>query len=202
MARHRKGGLVVARRRDDETGMSGRHRRRPYSLPVFAFSAAIAFVLVSVVAPQETLPTAASTAQSSAAEPQSLTLSGSYSTELSRDGYKITKRPIAVPTAKGDAGIAQAIAYEMVKARGWGDDEFSCLVQLFDKESHWNVYAENKSSGAYGIPQALPGSKMASAGADWQTNPATQISWGLRYIAGRYGTPCGAWDASQSKGWY
>ena len=65
----------------------------------------------------------------------------------------------------------------------------------------WRVNAAN-SSGAYGIPQALPGSKMASAGADWQTNPATQIAWGLGYIAGRYGTPCGAWDHSESNGWY
>ena len=202
MARYRRGGLVVTRRRDDETGISGRHQRSPYSLPVFAFSAAIAFVFVSVVAPQETLPAAASTVQFTEDELQSLSISGEYTTELTRDGYKVTKKVIAVPTAKGDAGIAQAIAYEMVKARGWGDEEFACLVNLFNKESHWNVYAENKSSGAYGIPQALPGNKMASAGADWQTNPATQITWGLRYIAGRYGTPCGAWGASQIKGWY
>ncbi|MDK7123234.1 lytic transglycosylase, partial [Pauljensenia sp. UMB6358] len=67
---------------------------------------------------------------------------------------------------------------------------------------HWNPYAANAWSGAYGIPQALPGSKMASAGADWQTNPATQITWGLGYIAGRYGTPCGALGHSNSVGWY
>ena len=65
----------------------------------------------------------------------------------------------------------------------------------------WNVYASNPS-GAYGIPQALPGSKMATAGADWETNPATQISWGLGYITGRYGTPCGAWDTFNAQGWY
>jgi SLT domain-containing protein len=71
---------------------------------------------------------------------------------------------------------------------GWGDDQFACLVSLWNKESGWRVNAAN-SSGAYGIPQALPGSKMASAGADWETNPATQIAWGMGYIAGRYGTP-------------
>jgi hypothetical protein len=100
------------------------------------------------------------------------------------------------------AAEAQATARGMVTARGWGDDQFSCLVSLWNKESGWNYLAYNRSSGATGIPQALPGSKMASAGADWQTNPATQISWGLGYISGRYGTPCGAWSHSQSVGWY
>ncbi|MCF2706754.1 G5 domain-containing protein [Arcanobacterium haemolyticum] len=103
---------------------------------------------------------------------------------------------VAVP-----AGEAQQIAYNMLASRGWGDDQFSCLVNLWNKESGWSTTAANPS-GAYGIPQALPGSKMASAGADWQTNPATQITWGLGYIAGRYGTPCNAWASFQSKGWY
>ncbi len=107
-----------------------------------------------------------------------------------------------LPFVTPDPGSAQAIAYDMVKARGWGDDEFSCLVALWNKESGWRVNAYNASSGAYGIPQSLPGSKMATAGADWETNPATQITWGLGYISGRYGAPCGAWAHSQSVGWY
>ena len=74
-------------------------------------------------------------------------------------------------------------------------------MKLWNRESGWRTTAQN-SSGAYGIPQALPGSKMASAGADWRTNAATQIKWGLGYISGRYGTPCGAWGHSQSTGWY
>ncbi|WP_239526081.1 lytic transglycosylase domain-containing protein [Microbacterium sp. B35-30] len=97
---------------------------------------------------------------------------------------------------------AQATARAMLGNYGWGDDQFGCLVSLWNKESGWNYQAYNRSSGAYGIPQALPGSKMGSAGADWQTNPATQIAWGLGYISGRYGTPCGAWGHSQSTGWY
>ena len=97
---------------------------------------------------------------------------------------------------------AQATARAMLGGYGWGDDQFGCLVSLWNKESGWNYQAYNRSSGAYGIPQALPGSKMGSAGADWQTNPATQIAWGLGYISGRYGTPCGAWGHSQSTGWY
>jgi hypothetical protein len=107
------------------------------------------------------------------------------------------------PGAPANPSEAQAIARDMMSAQyGWGEDQFGCLVALWNKESGWNVYAENRSSGAYGIPQALPGSKMATAGSDWQTNPATQISWGLGYIAGRYGTPCAAWDTSERQGWY
>jgi uncharacterized protein YabE (DUF348 family) len=100
-------------------------------------------------------------------------------------------------------GSAQAIAKAMLEARGWGDDQFSCLVTMWNHESGWRVNASNGGSGAYGIPQALPGSKMASAGPDWQTNPTTQIKWGLGYISARYGTPCGAWAQWQANGgWY
>ncbi|NKY39161.1 DUF348 domain-containing protein [Cellulomonas septica] len=105
-------------------------------------------------------------------------------------------------TVAVEPGTAQAMGKEMAAARGWGDDQFACLLSLWNKESGWRVNAENRSSGAYGIPQALPGSKMATVGADWQTNPATQITWGLNYISARYGTPCGAWAHSQAKGWY
>jgi hypothetical protein len=107
------------------------------------------------------------------------------------------------PSAPSNPSGAQATARDMMSARyGWGEDQFGCLVSLWNKESGWNANAYNASSGATGIPQALPGSKMASAGADWATNPATQISWGLGYIAGSYGTPCAAWSKSQSVGWY
>jgi hypothetical protein len=100
-------------------------------------------------------------------------------------------------------GSAQAIARDMMASQyGWGEDQFNCLVKLWQKESRWDVNAYNSSSGATGIPQALPGSKMATAGADWKTNPATQIKWGLGYIAGSYGDPCSAWSTSQAKGWY
>jgi len=138
---------------------------------------------------------------------------------LDRGNYSVYVKPKPTPTVQAtttttssggwrppfvtpDPGSAQAIAYDMVLARGWGDDQFACLVALWNKESGWRVNAYNAGSGAYGIPQALPGSKMATAGADWETNPATQISWGLGYVGGRYGTPCGAWDHSQRTGWY
>ncbi|MFL1380444.1 lytic transglycosylase domain-containing protein [Nocardiopsis sp. frass1] len=100
-------------------------------------------------------------------------------------------------------GDAQGLALQMVIAEGWPESEFTdCLKPLWQKESGWNHLAQNPSSGAYGIPQSLPGSKMATHGSDWQTNPATQIAWGIDYIKGRYGTPCGAWAHSQSVGWY
>jgi hypothetical protein len=85
---------------------------------------------------------------------------------------------------------------------GWGAGEFGCLDSLWQKESGWNYRAANPSSGAYGIPQALPGSKMATKGSDWRTNPVTQIAWGLAYVNGSYGSPCSAWSHSQSNGWY
>ena len=97
-------------------------------------------------------------------------------------------------------GSPRAIARAQLAARGWSD-QFGCLDSLWQRESGWSVSASN-ASGAYGIPQALPGSKMASEGSDWRTNPATQIRWGLGYIAGRYGSPCAAWSHSQSHGWY
>ena len=85
---------------------------------------------------------------------------------------------------------------------GWSSSQFGCLDSLWMKESGWNSRATNGSSGAYGIPQSLPGSKMASAGSDWQTNPATQIKWGLQYIKDVYGSPCSAWSHSQAVNWY
>ncbi|MFJ9678544.1 lytic transglycosylase domain-containing protein [Streptomyces sp. NPDC101194] len=91
----------------------------------------------------------------------------------------------------------QAMARQMVPA-----DQFQCFSNIVNHESTWNYRASNPSSGAYGLVQALPGSKMASAGADWQTNPATQIKWGLSYMDGRYGSPCGAWSFWQANNWY
>ena len=96
----------------------------------------------------------------------------------------------------------RAIAQALLPSFGFGADQFGCLDSLWSRESGWRVNADNPYSSAYGIPQALPGSKMSSAGADWMWNPETQIRWGLGYIADRYGSPCGAWGHSQSHGWY
>lgn len=97
----------------------------------------------------------------------------------------------------------QAYAKDLViNTYGWSEYDFECLVKLWDKESGWDPNSHNSSSGAHGIPQALPASKMASEGADYYTNGYTQIRWGLKYIEGRYGSPSAAWAHSQSKGWY
>jgi len=96
----------------------------------------------------------------------------------------------------------RSVAAAMVADRGWSSDQMSCLDSLWSKESGWQWDADNPTSSAYGIPQALPGSKMASAGADWETNPVTQIRWGLGYIESSYGTPCAAWSHSQANDWY
>ncbi|MFJ8918589.1 Transglycosylase SLT domain-containing protein [Streptomyces sp. LamerLS-316] len=102
-------------------------------------------------------------------------------------------------SAQGSYSVAdvQAMARQMIPA-----DQFQCFSNIVNHESSWNYRASNPSSGAYGLVQALPGSKMSSAGADWQTNPATQIKWGLSYMDGRYGSPCGAWSFWQANNWY
>jgi hypothetical protein len=96
----------------------------------------------------------------------------------------------------------RSIGRALLSDFGWSSDQFSCLDSLWTKESGWNIHADNPSSSAYGIPQALPGSKMSSAGADWAENPVTQITWGLGYIQDRYGSPCSAWGHSRSYNWY
>lgn len=103
---------------------------------------------------------------------------------------------------KASVEAAKKIAKRGLKDYGWEDGQFDCLDKLWTRESGWRWDAENPSSGAYGIPQSLPGSKMASAGQDWKTNAATQIKWGLGYIQQRYQSPCGAWAHSETTGWY
>jgi hypothetical protein len=112
---------------------------------------------------------------------------------------------VGVQAAKGDPRAAQQIALSKMASYGWDTTtQFSCLVNLWNGESGWSWSAANPSSGAYGIPQALPGWKMASAGSDWLTNPATQITWGMGYIKQVYGSPCGAWSKWQARSphWY
>ncbi len=109
--------------------------------------------------------------------------------------------PVRTPTplvvAVSSVAAARSYALSVV-----GSAQFVCLDALFTRESHWNPFASNSVTGAYGIPQALPGIKMAAAGADWRTNPVTQVKWGLSYIVGSYGTPCAAWTHELSAGWY
>ncbi|WP_432054300.1 transglycosylase SLT domain-containing protein [Streptomyces sp. bgisy022] len=100
--------------------------------------------------------------------------------------------------APAEATSAQATAKKMIG----NSAQYQCFSKIVQHESNWDVKATNASSGAYGLVQALPASKMASAGSDWRTNPETQIEWGLDYMKDRYGSPCGAWTFWQSNGWY
>lgn len=111
----------------------------------------------------------------------------------------------AVALTSNDSGTAaqyREYAKDKAAKRGWGPTEFGCLDAIWTQESQWKVDADNPKSDAYGIPQALPGSKMSTAGSDWATNYRTQIDWGLGYIDGRYGTPCKAWQFKTKTGWY
>lgn len=103
------------------------------------------------------------------------------------------------PATKAPKEIARQI---MASKYGWGADEFTCYDNIIMRESRWDPFADNPASSAYGIPQALPGKRMASHGADWRTNPVTQIRWGLDYVKERYGSPCRAWSFKRSHGWY
>ena len=138
-------------------------------------------------------PKLASPAQVVAANPGSATATG---------GTGGGGGVVYVTSTPPDPGTAQSIAYNIMGGFGFDPHTFfGCLVDLWNRESGWRYDAEN-ASGAYGIPQALPGSKMASAGADWQTNPATQIKWGLGYIKAIYGDPCKAWAFWQVNHYY
>ncbi|OII28018.1 hypothetical protein BIV03_06900 [Curtobacterium sp. MCBA15_016] len=109
------------------------------------------------------------------------------------------RKQAAANTVEGAKATASSLASSKY---GWGSDQFQCLDNLWTKESGWNYQAVNANGGATGIPQALPGSKMATIASDWRTNATTQITWGLQYISDAYGTPCGAWSHSQASNFY
>jgi len=139
---------------------------------------------------------------------------GHRGSAVSRSDTRTASDPAKAAALDADAGQAvtgterladgdpRDIARALLGEFGFGPEQFECLDALYSRESGWRVDADNPHSSAYGIPQALPGSKMASAGPDWATNPVTQIRWGLGYIQDRYGSPCGAWAHSQGHGWY
>jgi hypothetical protein len=154
--------------------------------------------LIAMTAASKTLTVAAKPAT---ANPSAILAAENSNTSTSTQttgGTGITTTaPPANPTA------AEQIGKSMLPSFGFNQTtEWTCLYDLWNRESGWNVYAENPYSGAYGIPQSLPGDKMASSGSDWRTNPTTQINWGLGYIKSTYGTPCGAWNNEVNYGYY
>ena len=186
-----------------------------YLLSLLAVSVSAGLVALTLAVPHAPATAEATAPHVAPRSHQTFYLAADVTPVMTRDGFSVTVAPPPPPKPAStgrsagaphagtpDPGSAQAIARQMLADRGMGDDQFDCLVSLWNRESHWNVYAGNPSTGAYGIPQALPGSKMASAGPNWQDDAATQITWGLGYITGRYGNPCGAWAHSQSSGWY
>jgi hypothetical protein len=142
-------------------------------------------------------PKLASPQQAASSSSGSSSSSSTAGSPTSGSGTGTTVPVVAAP----EPGTAKSIAYNMMSSFGFPTSEFGCLDDLWTRESGWIYDAEN-ASGAYGIPQSLPGSKMASAGADWQTDPATQIRWGLGYIQQVYGNPCAAWNFELANNYY
>jgi hypothetical protein len=154
---------------------------------------AAASALVIASKPATVNPSQVMASQSAAAQ-----ASDSSSDDSSSNSGGVTEVSAPAP----DPGTAQSIGYNMLPAFGFSQKtQWGCLLDLWNRESGWIYDAEN-ASGAYGIPQALPGDKMASAGADWETDPTTQIKWGLGYITQVYGTPCGAWNFELANNYY
>ena len=180
------------------------------SFPVLGAVFAVSLTLVYVVDPYSGHLASASTIQvydPSDKYSQSFAFEQDYEVSFERGGYRMISGSAArsyfvLAAAMPTPGSSQAYALEYISKRDWGMDQFSCLVKLWTRESNWRHLAKNPSSGAYGIPQSLPGSKMASEGADWMTNPETQIRWGVKYIAARYKNPCNAWAHSEEHNWY
>ena len=181
-------------------------RNLVFSLLGFGFAGS--YVLVTVVDPYGgTMANAYAFDSYSDSEAQSYGYSSQQKISFSRGGWEIVTgdeaAAIYVANASTPAtGSVKEFAYGLVVSNSWGRDQYSCLVALWNRESNWRWNAFNSSSGAYGIPQALPGAKMAEMGADWQTNPETQIRWGVNYIKHRYGAPCGAMAHSNKFNWY
>ncbi len=198
--------------------------RRVVVVAVTAFSvgalAAVAPTSVSVAASAETTSAAPASPWRAAG---GLVAAAVVPTTARAVAVPATARTIAVPAAPGSVASRSALrpavivpyrygttAYSkwwarsyMAKTYRWtSSGQFTCLVKLWTRESHWNHKAHNRGSGAHGIPQAMPGNKMAKYGSDWRTNPRTQIKWGLHYIKSVYGSPCGAWSHWTSHHWY
>ena len=200
-----------------------RHRLRPRLRRVALLSgaavAATGLVVSAGVLAQSSPIDGAAAALSTSAAPVT-TLSQDELTEREDRASRSSedRRPVAdrakARTLSNASGVAvtktedlsaadpKTLAKALMPQYGISSSEFGCLDNIWSQESGWNVHADNPSSSAYGIPQALPGSKMASAGPNWADNPETQIRWGLGYIKARYGSACAAWSYKQGAGWY
>ena len=172
----------------------GRFGGDPLGVAVAQISAGQSGLALASARQQVILQTAATDAFSVTTSPK-ISNASSSSGSSSSGGSPVVNAPAPNP------GTAQSIAYNMLGSYGFAKSQWGCLLDLWNAESGWRYNAEN-ASGAYGIPQSLPGSKMAKFGSDWLTNPTTQIKWGLWDIKTYYGTPCNAWGHEEAHGWY
>lgn len=178
---------------------------------LIAFSFAASYVLVTVIDPYGGALTSAyaynPTYSNTSESDQIYGFQSQQTISFKRGGWDIVTGDEAAAIFVANAeepetGTIKEFAFGLVADNNWGRDQYSCLVALWERESNWRWDAINKSSGAYGIPQSLPGLKMAEMGADWLTNPETQVRWGVNYIKNRYGAPCGAMAHSNKFNWY
>lgn len=176
--------------------------QRQTSYESAAANAAVAKAAAQKAAAAKAAAAKAAAAKAAAAKAAAQQAAQEQAAQQQAAQQQAAQQPTAQPATSAPSGSPQQIAEQMLSQFGWSSSQFSCLQPLWALESGWNIYASNPSSGAYGIPQALPGSKMASAGPDWQGDAATQIRWGLSYIQGTYGSPCAAWSHEEADGWY
>ncbi|MEN9753338.1 MAG: hypothetical protein RL670_1029 [Actinomycetota bacterium] len=216
MGRHALEVPTLSQQVASKLGVKGpRHRSlpskieiKPRMIPVWGFTFAVAWVLVNAVDPYSgTLTSARASVLDQIDTGQDLNVSSTQTISFARGGYEVVTGSSASHlfvelASTPDAGTMQAYAFDFIRNYNWGFDQYSCLVKLWNRESNWRVNAINADSGAYGIPQALPGTKMASEASDWLTNGETQIRWGVKYIKGRYGSPCAALVHSNNLRWY
>lgn len=162
-------------------------------------------------APDPAPPTSAAPTPTPTPRPDEVSRSGARAdvpdveimAQLARRAERIAKNlPKAPIPADVDPGSNRALGYQLMIEFGFPEGQWAYLDALWQRESGWNHLADNPTSSAYGIPQSLPGTKMAVVGSDWRTNPETQINWGLAYVGARYGTPQKAWEHSEAVGWY
>lgn len=184
-------------------------RRRLRTGPVLALSAALAAGTLVVGVGATSAPTESAAAPGAAAihavaaRAQVVSIDATRAPDRKQRASRTSVRASASPFRFATTKFNRWYAKRYMKVRyHWSRAQYRCLAPLWGKESAWNERAHNGSSGAHGIPQAMPGSKMASVGKDWRSNPMTQIKWGLRYIKAVYNTPCRAWSHWRSRHWY
>lgn len=191
--------VVLARHRKGVKAMKTRPTKRKFTI----WAVLTGFVLTLIL-----LPNASGLENSPLIEPapDETVVAGAYAlisgAIFSSDLALVSAASRQVELARTATGAKKVAKSILTDEYGFSEKQYECLNQLWTQESHWNYKARNRKSGAHGIAQALPASKMDVVGTDWRTNPVTQIRWGIRYISIRYETPCKAWAKHKRSNWY